>query len=61
MIFDYEIFKLIWWVFVGVFIIGFVFIDGFDFGVGMMLFFVGKNDIEWCILINVIGFIWEGN
>ena len=61
MIFDYETLKLIWWAFVGVLIIGFALTDGFDFGVGMMLPFAGKNDTERRILINSIGPTWEGN
>jgi cytochrome d ubiquinol oxidase subunit II len=55
MIFDYETLKVIWWVFVGVLIIGFALTDGFDFGVGMMLPFLGKTDDERRVLIHVIG------
>jgi cytochrome d ubiquinol oxidase subunit II len=61
MIFDYETFKLIWWAFIGVLIIGFALTDGFDFGVGMMLPFAGKTDAERRVLINAIGPTWEGN
>ena len=61
MIFDYETLKIIWWAFVGVLIIGFALTDGFDFGVGMMLPFVGKTDAERRVLINSIGPTWEGN
>jgi len=61
MIFDYETLKIIWWAFVGVLIIGFALTDGFDFGVGMMLPFVGKSDGERRVLINSIGPTWEGN
>lgn len=61
MIFDYETLKIIWWAFVGVLIIGFALTDGFDFGVGMMLPFVGKTDAERRVLINAIGPTWEGN
>jgi cytochrome bd ubiquinol oxidase subunit II len=61
MIFDYETLKVIWWAFVGVLIIGFALTDGFDFGVGMMLPFVGKTDGERRVLINSIGATWEGN
>ena len=34
MIFDYETLKLIWWLFVGVLLVGFAITDGFDLGVG---------------------------
>ncbi|MCH8618454.1 cytochrome d ubiquinol oxidase subunit II [Undibacterium sp. TS12] len=59
--FDYETLKLIWWAFVGVLIIGFALMDGFDFGVGMLLPFVAKTDMERRIVINSIGPTWEGN
>lgn len=61
MIFDYETLKVIWWCFVGVLLIGFALTDGFDFGVGTLLPFLGKNDIERRIIINSIGPTWEGN
>jgi len=61
MIFDYETLKVIWWAFVGVLIIGFAVTDGFDFGVGMLLPFVGKTDGERRVVINSIGATWEGN
>jgi cytochrome d ubiquinol oxidase subunit II len=59
--FDYETLKIIWWGFVGVLLIGFALMDGFDFGVGILLPFVGKTDVERRIMINSIGPTWEGN
>ncbi|MDY7579500.1 cytochrome d ubiquinol oxidase subunit II [Herbaspirillum sp. RTI4] len=61
MIFDYETLKIIWWGFVGFLLIGFALTDGFDFGVGMLLPFLGKNDTERRIIINTVGPVWEGN
>ncbi|MFC5473830.1 cytochrome d ubiquinol oxidase subunit II [Paraherbaspirillum soli] len=61
MIFDYETLKIIWWGFVGVLIIGFALTGGFDFGVGMLLPFIGKTDGERRVVINAIGSTWEGN
>jgi len=61
MIFDYDTLKLIWWVFVGVLLIGFALTDGFDLGVGMLLPFLGKNDNERRVIINSVGATWEGN
>lgn len=61
MIFDYEIFKLIWWLFVGVLLIGFAVTDGMDMGVGNLLPFVGKNDDERRVMINTVGPHWDGN
>ena len=59
--FDYVTLKVIWWLFVGVLLIGFALMDGFDFGVGMLLPFIGTNDTERRIMLNSIGPTWEGN
>ncbi len=61
MIFDYETLKLIWWLFVGVLLVGFAITDGFDLGVGALLPFLGKNDDERRVIINSIGPTWDGN
>jgi cytochrome d ubiquinol oxidase subunit II len=61
MLFDYATYKLIWWGIVGVLLLGFALTDGFDFGVGTALPFVGRNDTERRIVINTIGPTWEGN
>lgn len=61
MIFDYVTLKLIWWLFVGVLLIGFAVMDGFDMGVGTLLPFLGKNDEERRVIINSVGATWEGN
>lgn len=61
MLFDYDTLKLIWWGFVGVLLIGFALTGGFDLGVGMLLPFVGRNDIERRVVINTVGATWEGN
>jgi cytochrome d ubiquinol oxidase subunit II len=60
-IFDYEMLKLIWWVFIGVLLIGFAIMDGFDMGVAAWLPFLGKTDDERRVIINTIGATWEGN
>lgn len=59
--FDYESLKLIWWVFIGVLLIGFAVMDGFDMGVATWLPFLGKTDDERRVIINTIGATWEGN
>ncbi len=61
MLIDYEILKLIWWLFVGVLLIGFAVLDGFDLGVGTLLPFVGRTDEERRVILNAIGPTWEGN
>jgi cytochrome d ubiquinol oxidase subunit II len=59
--FEYETLKLIWWIFIGVLLIGFAVMDGFDMGVAAWLPFLGKSDEERRVIINTIGPTWEGN
>jgi len=61
MIFDYETLKVIWWLFIGVLLIGFAVTDGFDMGVGALLPFLGRTDEERRVIINSVGATWEGN
>lgn len=61
MIIDYEILKLVWWLLVGVLLIGFAITDGFDMGAGALLPFLGKNDDERRVIINTVGPHWDGN
>lgn len=58
---DYATLKLIWWLLVGVLLIGFAIMDGHDMGVGALLPFVGKTDAERRVLINTVGPHWDGN
>jgi cytochrome d ubiquinol oxidase subunit II len=58
---DYEVLKVIWWLFIGVLLVGFAIMDGHDMGVGTLLPFVGKNDNERRVLLNTVGAHWEGN
>ncbi|MEZ0231763.1 MAG: cytochrome d ubiquinol oxidase subunit II [Methylophilaceae bacterium] len=58
---DYETLKLIWWLFIGVLLIGFAVMDGFDMGVTTWLPFLGKTDDERRVIINSVGPVWEGN
>ncbi|MGR9107507.1 MAG: cytochrome d ubiquinol oxidase subunit II [Gammaproteobacteria bacterium] len=61
MMLDYETLKIIWWLFIGVLLIGFAITDGFDMGVGAWIPFIGKTDEERRVLINSIGATWESN
>ena len=61
MIFDYPTFKIIWWLLVGVLLVGFAIMDGHDMGVGTLLPFVGRNDEERRVVINTVGPHWDGN
>jgi cytochrome d ubiquinol oxidase subunit II len=59
--FDYETLRLIWWLLLGVLLIGFALTDGFDLGVAAILPFVARTDEERRLVINAIGATWEGN
>lgn len=51
----------LWFVLVAVLFIGFFFLEGFDFGVGMSTQFLAKNDSQRRVLINSIGPFWDAN
>lgn len=53
--------NLIWFILIAVLFVGFFFLEGFDFGVGILLPFVAKDDDEKRVLINTIGPVWDGN
>lgn len=59
--FEYETLRLIWWVLIGVLLIGFMVTDGFDMGVGALVPFVGKDEYERRLMINSIAPHWDGN
>ncbi len=56
-----DVLRVIWWILLGVLLIGFAVTDGFDMGVGALIPFVGKTDMERRIAINTVGPVWEGN
>jgi cytochrome d ubiquinol oxidase subunit II len=58
---SYETLRIIWWLLLGVLLIGFALTDGFDMGVGALLPFVGRTDLERRVAINTVGPVWEGN
>jgi len=53
--------NVLWFILVGVLFTGFFFLEGFDYGVGMLLPFLGRNDVERRVIINTIGPVWDGN
>lgn len=59
--FDYETLRIIWWALLGILLIGFAIMDGFDLGSMALLPFVARDDMERRIAINTIGPVWEGN
>lgn len=58
---DYEVLRVLWWVLLGVLLIGFAIMDGFDLGVAIWLPSLPCSQTERRILINSIGPTWEGN
>lgn len=58
---DYAVLKFIWWVLIGVLMIGFAIMDGYDLGTANLLPFMSKNDEERRIMINAVAPHWDGN
>ena len=53
--------NTLWFILIAVLFIGFFFLEGFDYGVGILLPFVAKTDDERRVAINSIGPFWDGN
>lgn len=53
--------NTLWFILVAVLFTGFFFLEGFDYGVGMLLPFMARNDNERRVVINTIGPVWDGN
>ncbi|WP_336824991.1 cytochrome d ubiquinol oxidase subunit II [Sporosarcina sp. USHLN248] len=51
----------IWFLLIAILFVGFIFLEGFDFGVGMSTRLLAKNDLEKRILMNTIGPVWDAN
>lgn len=58
---DYEALRFIWWLLIGVLLIGFVITDGFDMGVAALLKVLGNSNDERRVMINAIAPHWDGN
>jgi cytochrome d ubiquinol oxidase subunit II len=53
--------NTVWFALVGVLFTGYVVLDGFDLGVGMLHLWAVKRDEERRVLLNAIGPVWDGN
>jgi cytochrome d ubiquinol oxidase subunit II len=53
--------NTLWFVLIAVLFTGFFVLEGFDYGVGILLPFVAKTDAERRRVINTIGPVWDGN
>ena len=51
----------VWFTLIAVLWIGYFTLEGFDFGVGMLLPVLARNDTERRVMINTIGPVWDGN
>jgi cytochrome d ubiquinol oxidase subunit II len=53
--------QLLWFGLIAVLWTGYLVLEGFDFGVGMLLPILGRTDTERRVMINTIGPVWDGN
>ncbi|GAA4543028.1 cytochrome d ubiquinol oxidase subunit II [Amycolatopsis samaneae] len=53
--------ETIWFCLVALFWLGYLFLEGFDFGVGMLLPILGRDNTERRVMVNTIGPVWDGN
>jgi cytochrome bd ubiquinol oxidase subunit II len=57
----YLVLKVVWWLLLGVLLMGLAIMVGMDMGVGTILRYVGRTDAERRVALNVVGPHWEGN
>lgn len=50
-----------WFIIIAVLWTGYFFLEGFDFGVGMLLHPLSRDEIDRRVMINTIGPVWDGN
>jgi cytochrome bd ubiquinol oxidase subunit II len=53
--------NTLWFILIGVLYVGYFVLEGFDYGVGILLPFLGKNDKQRRMIINTVGPHWDGN
>ncbi|MDH7568900.1 MAG: cytochrome d ubiquinol oxidase subunit II, partial [Armatimonadota bacterium] len=53
--------NTLWFLLIAVLFVGFFFLEGFDYGVGILLPFVGRKDAERRAVLNTIGPFWDAN
>jgi cytochrome d ubiquinol oxidase subunit II len=56
-----DLLRTIWFILVGVLLMGYAILDGFDLGIGVLFRFLGKKEKEKRVLLNAIGPFWDGN
>jgi cytochrome bd ubiquinol oxidase subunit II len=58
---DPNFLQVLWFVLIGVLWVGYFVLEGFDFGVGMLLRAITRDDTERRMVIHSIGPVWDGN
>lgn len=53
--------PVVWFTLIGVLWVGYFFLEGFDFGVGVLLPFLSRDDVDRRVLVNTIGATWDAN
>ena len=59
--FDYTTLRVIWWALLGILLIAFAIMDGYDFGLAALLRALGRDDDERRVLLETVEPTWEGN
>ncbi len=54
-------YQIIWFILIAVLFIGYFILEGFDFGVGILMPFISKDDVDRRVVINTIGPFWDAN
>ena len=54
-------FNSVWFILIAVLWIGYFILEGFDFGVGILLKVVAKNQAERRAVLTTLGPLWDGN
>jgi cytochrome d ubiquinol oxidase subunit II len=53
--------QALWFILIAVLWIGYLLLEGFDYGVGMLIPFLAKSEKEKRVMVNTIGPVWDGN
>jgi cytochrome d ubiquinol oxidase subunit II len=56
-----EALPTLWFVLIAVLWAGYLFLEGFDLGVGMLMKLMARNDTQRRVLLNTVGPVWDGN
>lgn len=56
-----SVLQIVWYCLIAVLWIGYLVLEGFDYGVAMLIPFLGKNEKERRVIVNTIGPLWDGN